>query len=637
MCRSATKQSGQDRRAGALVSFLLLIGAASAQTAPAVKDVLRPDWRRIGNSAIELSLASPASGPLDRAWFSADGSRLFVQTRSARVFETANFEKWQPSAATPPEAGHPLVSAPLPDGSRQVRTDASNPMRLYAFGAQVFRSDDGGLSWANLTAYEGQSIIGANMKDLAVSPQDPDELAVANDFGLWRSMDGGITWTGLNDSLPNLPALRLAALPQGSHGVRLTTSGLGVIEWAPGEKQAWRVVPDATAVQELAFRRSLSASLSAKITATATAGNFTYAGSLDGRLWTSADQGRTWNAALPADRGPVESIFADPADPRFALAAMGGSKGPHVLRTMNGGQFWDDLTSDLPEAPAHGIAADRASGTLYVATDRGMFSTRTDLNAAGPVTGWTPLGGLPEAPALDVKLDAEGNQVFVALDGYGVYAAMAPHRLGDLRLVNAADFSQRPAAPGSLLSVYGGRVRNVRAGDLSFPVLAASETESQIQVPFSARGPALSLALDTGQGTFRLAVPVEDVSPAIFVDRDGTPLVLNADTGVLLDAMNPAHSNGRIEILATGLGAVAPGWPTGMPGPAENPPRVVAQVRAYLDRAPLEVSRAVLAPGYIGLDLVEVQLPALVNAGPAELYVDAGNQQSNRVRIWVEP
>jgi len=106
---------------------------------------------------------------------------------------------------------------------------------------------------------------------------------------------------------------------------------------------------------------------------------------------------------------------------------------------------------------------------------------------------------------------------------------------------------------------------------------------------------------------------------------------------VLLDVMNTAHSNSRLQILATGLGAVKPDWPAGMPGPFDDPPQVVAPTQAFLDRAPVEVTRAVLAPGYIGLYLVEVQLPALVNAGPAELYIGSGDQQSNRVRIWIEP
>ena len=113
--------------------------------------------------------------------------------------------------------------------------------------------------------------------------------------------------------------------------------------------------------------------------------------------------------------------------------------------------------------------------------------------------------------------------------------------------------------------------------------------------------------------------------------------MLDADTGVLLDAMNTAHSNARLQILATGLGAVKPDWPSGMPAPLDNPPAVVAPMTVYLDRAPVEVTRAVLAPGYVGLYLVEVQLPALVNAGPAELYIASDNQQSNRVRVWIEP
>jgi uncharacterized protein (TIGR03437 family) len=238
---------------------------------------------------------------------------------------------------------------------------------------------------------------------------------------------------------------------------------------------------------------------------------------------------------------------------------------------------------------------------------------------------------------LDVKLDPEGNQLFVLLQGYGIYATLAPHRIGNLRLVNAADLSQRPAAPGSLLSVLGGRIQAARAGELVFPVLAASQTESQIQVPFEAQGRSVALAVEEGSRRVLLGLPLQNVSPAIFVDREGTPLVLNADSGVLLDAMNPARSNSRVQILTTGLGKVRPDWPTGLPGPVENPPQVVVTLRAYLDRAPVEVTRAVLAAGFVGLYLVEVQLPAILNAGPAELYLEAEGLASNRVRIYLEP
>ena len=114
-------------------------------------------------------------------------------------------------------------------------------------------------------------------------------------------------------------------------------------------------------------------------------------------------------------------------------------------------------------------------------------------------------------------------------------------------------------------------------------------------------------------------------------------MVLEADTGLMLGSANTAHSNTRIQILATGLGQVKPHWPTGLAAPLENPPAVAATVRAYLDRTPVEVTRATLAPGYVGLYLIELQLPALVNAGPAEFYISADGQESNRVRVYLEP
>jgi len=632
MCHRDTFSWGSRRAriAAALAGVLGLATLASAQSTP--------DWRHIGNSAIDLSLASPASGPANRVWYSSDGSRLFVLAAAGRVFETSDFETWRPSTAVPPPPDPNATVPSVPAGAPAVRVSPADRLRLYAYGGHVFRSDDGGLSWANVTRFGQRSIIGGEMRDLAASPRDADEIVVANGAGVWRSLDGGVSWTGLNDSLPNFPARKILAVPRGAGGLRVAADTLGPLEWAPGEKQAWRQVDDSAAAQDSAARKALSATLGVEITAFASAGDFLYAGSADGRLWNSLDKGRSWTgSAGTGERGAVEAIFADVSEPRLALAAVGRATGARVLRTVDGGHYWDDLTEDLPEAVAHGVTADRAAGAVYVATDRGVFMTRADLSAAGPANPWTAVQGLPDALAFDVRLDAEGNQLFVAVAGYGIYAALAPHHAGNPRLINAADFSQRAAAPGSLLSVLGNRVLEVRGDGLNFPVLAASDTETQIQVPFGARGTSLSLALETGSGSYRVAVPLEAVSPAIFVDRDGTPLVLNADTGVLLDAMNTAHSNARFEILMTGLGRVRPDWPSGVAAPLVNPPQVVAPVRAYLDRAPVEVTRAVLAPGYVGLYLVEVQLPAIVNCGPAELYVESESHESNRVRVWIEP
>src|SRR4029078_1684123 len=95
---------------------------------------------------------------------------------------------------------------------------------------------------------------------------------------------------------------------------------------------------------------------------------------------------------------------------------------------INGGAFWDNFTANLPDAAAHGVAADRASGVLYAATDSGVFMAYADLNALGALQTWTAVPGLPDGAAMDVKLDAQANQLWAAIDGYGVYSTLARHR-----------------------------------------------------------------------------------------------------------------------------------------------------------------------------------------------------------------
>jgi uncharacterized protein (TIGR03437 family) len=613
---------------------LVLAGVflAAAQT--------QPDWRRVGSSSVELMLASPATGPMERVWYSAGGSLLFARTPSGKVFETADFETWTAAAdGAAPNPPIPANPARLPEPGARVISTASDPSRMYSLGRHLLRSEDGGHSWTNLTAHKSESVVGSGQHSLAISPAEPNQLAVANDYGVWRSMDGGLSWAGLNRSLPNLAVRRILSTPSGTVGVRIQANGLGVLELPPGGS-VWVPAPGAELLSDAVLRQRYSAVVRADITVSGSSGDVVYAGSSDGRIWVSFDGGQTFPAPPWQAAAPVERIFVDAAEPRVALAALGGEKGPHVLRTTNSGNFWDPLDGDLPDAPAHGVTADRAAGAVYVATDKGVFFARVDLeNATRPdsVT-WASLSDrLPAAAATDVRLDPAGVQLYAALDGHGVYAAAAPHRLRSLRVVSAADFSPRAAAPGSLLSVIGGLVSAARGGNLNYPVLAASDTESQIQVPFEAVGPSVALAFETNAGRVTLIEPVQPVSPAIFVGHDGAPWLYDADSGLPVDARNTAHSNGRVQIMATGLGKVRPDWPTGLAAPLEDPPVVAASIRAFLDGSPVEVSRATLAPGYIGFYLVEVQLPAVMNAGVSELHISAAGQESNHVQIVIEP
>ena len=584
---------------------------------------------------MELGLAGLATGAVERIWYSESGDLFYARTPGGQTFVTSDFETWRPSAASAPvvieSSGWRAVR--MPEAGARIRETSG---RIYAFGMHGWRSTDNGRSWDNLTQYRRDSILGGALRDLAVSPRNPEEITVACETGVWRSLDGGLSWTGVNDSLPALSARRITGLPDGERGVRIATATAEEFEWVPGEKRGWRPVETGeAAAREAQLKRRLKDALGVTVRTVSDQGSYIYAGSADGRLWSSADQGQSWREQIS---GLVEAIFVDPQEPRVALAAFAQAPGQaRLLRTVNGGLYWDDVTANLPNASVHGVAAERVTGTVYVATDAGVFQSRMSLTTADPAApSWSLMTGLPVAAAMDVRLDNGANQLYVALSGYGVYATAAPHRTQDPRLVNAADFTSRAAAPGSLLSVVGAGVTQGRAGTLPVPVLAASPAESQIQVPFEAAGAALSLVLESTRGRFVLDTPLAEVSPAIFVDRDGAPMLLDAASGVMLDAATPARAGSRVQILATGLGRVRPDWPTGLAAPLESPPQVVAPVRAFLDGFPVDVLQATLAPGYVGFYLIEVRLPEMVNRGAAILSIEAGGRTSNRVRVFVE-
>jgi uncharacterized protein (TIGR03437 family) len=589
---------------------------------------------------VEQRLSAPATGPVERVWFSQQGGVLFARTRSGKIFQTADFATWTSAAnAVEPPQSVPLVSpARLPEPGLRMVTAAADPGRIYGLGRQLFSSDDGGQSWADLTAFRSTSVVGGGMHDLAVAPGDADQLVLANDYGVWRSMDGGLSWSGLNMALPNLAVRRILATQGPRSWTRIQVDNLGTLELPPGAP-IWE--PTAQMDTDQLLRQRYSAVLGVDVSAVAVAQGRVYAGSSDGKLWMVRNgvPGLAWQAP---GAGAVERIFVDPAAPEMALAALGGS-GTHILRTTNGGLFWDALDYNLPNSAAHAVTADRATGAVYVATDKGVFYGQADLEtAATDAVNWVNLTEALAGPdgavlAEDVRLDPTGAQLYIAIDGYGVYATMAPHRLRVPQIVNAADFSTRPAAPGSLLSILGTRVSAARSANLDYPVLAAADGESQIQVPFEAVGPNVSLELDTAAGSRTMGLAVLPVSPAILVARDGTPALFDADTGLPLDGRNPAHSNGRVQIMATGLGRVRPNWPSGTPAPLVDPPAVETPVKAFLDGVPIQVTRATLAGGYVGFYMVELQLPAVTNMGTSSLYISADSQDSNRVQLVLEP
>src|SRR6266853_3566922 len=84
-----------------------------------------PDWRRVGNSALDLELAGLATGPVDRVWYSANGDQIWIHTSSGKIFVTNDLDHWvaaAPGSLTPPAPDGRTIA--IPENGAQVRNPA---------------------------------------------------------------------------------------------------------------------------------------------------------------------------------------------------------------------------------------------------------------------------------------------------------------------------------------------------------------------------------------------------------------------------------------------------------------------------------------------------------------------------------
>ena len=87
-----------------------------------------------------------------------------------------------------------------------VAVDPTRPARLWAGAPEgLWRSDDGGVTWSKQGTFDADFI--------KVDPAVPSHLYAAGDDGVFASADGGATWTARNEGLEILDVRALDWLP----------------------------------------------------------------------------------------------------------------------------------------------------------------------------------------------------------------------------------------------------------------------------------------------------------------------------------------------------------------------------------------------------------------------------------------
>ena len=150
--------------------------------------------------------------------------------------------------------------------------------------------------------------------------------------------------------------------------------------------------------------------------------NTIYVGTDDGNVQVTTNGGSSWTnvtGTLPVRW--ITCVAADPINSMVAYVTISGYRYdeylPHVFRTSNGGASWQDISSNLPQAPVNDLVIDPLVGTiLYAATDVGVYYT-LDLGQH-----WQLLAnGLPNVPITQLCLHNATHTLVAATYGRSMY------------------------------------------------------------------------------------------------------------------------------------------------------------------------------------------------------------------------
>lgn len=261
--------------------------------------------------------------------------------------------------------------------------DSYTMLAGYQYG-NIWKSSDGGFNWSPSYAY---GIFGTGNWNypLTINPLNPDVIYTGTQY-VFRSTDFGDTWSAISPALTQLD--------------NTGTLIFGTISFI-----------DASPLDE----------------------DIIYAGTDDGKVWNTLDGGNSWNevdAALP--QRWVTCVKTDPFDKHTAYVTLSGYRfhdnASHVYKTIDDGQHWTDIGSNLPDVPVNCVVPDPAyQEILYLATDVGVYYT---INGG---TSWQPAGtGMPVVTCVDLKLHQPTRTLVAGTYGRSVYKLNLDDLVGDV-------------------------------------------------------------------------------------------------------------------------------------------------------------------------------------------------------------
>lgn len=270
--------------------------------------------------------------------------------------------------------------------------------------------------WQDLGPFDWNQATGWNpgvgrITGISIDPSDADHMIVGgNTGGVWRTDDGGSTWTPLTDYFSHLYVYAVTIDPSNSSTYYFGSSS-GLVFKSVDSGATWTQIGD------------VSNSLINKILVHPTNSNIIFACSQNAGLYTTTDGGANWTDAIPGDNNSYDVEFK-PGDTNTVYAT-----GTGVHKSIDGGANWTTIAGFNGGAKMIGVSADDptvvyvldADGSsfdeLYKSTDSGdsyIGLGHTNRNYFGYDTaGFQPGGQAPRDMGIEIN-PADVDEVHIA-------------------------------------------------------------------------------------------------------------------------------------------------------------------------------------------------------------------------------
>ncbi len=266
-------------------------------------------------------------------------------------------------------------------GASTLVVDPSTPAILYAVAnGGVFKSTNGGESWSPSNV--GLSALSVN--DLVIAPSNPSTLYLYSESitggGIFKSINGGKAWNPVNTGLPatvSVSALAIdpsnpATLYAGIRGVYrpaasgLESSGASVFKSTDGGG-SWRPIYTMPS-------NSWSVTISKLVIDPSNPSTLYYMLTYGG-VYKSTNSGGNWNLLTTNE---VSLLVFDPSHPSTQYAGICSSgNGCGLFKSTDGGGSWTSSNTGLPSHWAFDslVIAPSNPSTLYAAANGGVFKS----------------------------------------------------------------------------------------------------------------------------------------------------------------------------------------------------------------------------------------------------------------------